>query len=168
MKRALDDAVIQEMKNSDYSIDYTYFDLKLALGISACAVACLAQFYPLKYPANFWLLVCCVSVYAALSTAMTYVITFLEKDCFLFTKPNSSKCGVSLAIASRLPKYQDQYELRIQLRGQPKGREQVSLKKSVTSYFDSEGHLAAELIHSDFRSLLGQFETTCSAIRKSL
>lgn len=31
----------------------------------------LAQFYPKKYPANFWLLLGCVAAYVVLSTLMT-------------------------------------------------------------------------------------------------
>ncbi len=54
-------------------------------------MACLAQFYPLKYPASFWLLASCVCTYATLSTGMTYIAAFLERDAIAFTKPNSKK-----------------------------------------------------------------------------
>lgn len=54
-------------------------------------MACLAQFYPLKYPASFWLLVGCVSTYAVLSALMTYVAAVLERDGFAFTQPNPKK-----------------------------------------------------------------------------
>lgn len=37
----------------------------------SCAVACLAQFWPKKYPANFWLLASCVAAYVVLSSLMT-------------------------------------------------------------------------------------------------
>lgn len=34
-------------------------------------MACLAQFYPKKYPDNFWLLAACVPAYVVLSSLMT-------------------------------------------------------------------------------------------------
>lgn len=37
----------------------------------SCGLALLAQFYPKKYPANFWLLLGCVAAYVVLSTLMT-------------------------------------------------------------------------------------------------
>lgn len=67
-------------------------------------MALLAQFYPLKYPASFWLLVCCVTTYTVLSTAMSLVTMFLEHDAIAFTKPNSKKVGgqcVSLGAGGR-------------------------------------------------------------------
>lgn len=56
-------------------------------------MACLAQFYPLKYPASFWLLASCVSIYAVLSTAMTAVASLLERDGIAFTHPCPKKVG---------------------------------------------------------------------------
>lgn len=37
----------------------------------SCAVACLAQFYPKKYPDNFWVLAGCVATYVVLSSLMS-------------------------------------------------------------------------------------------------
>lgn len=64
-------------------------------------MACLAQFYPLKYPASFWLLVGCVSTYAVLSALMTYVAAVLERDGFAFTQPNPKKVCAQEAERSR-------------------------------------------------------------------
>lgn len=147
-------------------------------------MACLAQFYPQKYPANAWLLVGCVSTYALLSAAMTLVATVLEQDAIAFTQPCAKKVrawvrgrarlparwwqctvwrgavggwtasasqgveqhwgspsvtpsrpphgtpswpaspqgGVALVVGSKLPRFQDVYTLRVQMRGAPKGQ----------------------------------------------
>ncbi|GAB4816741.1 hypothetical protein N2152v2_003787 [Parachlorella kessleri] len=127
----------------------------------------VVEFYPLKYPASFWLLASCVCTYATLSTGMTYIAAFLERDAIAFTKPNSKKAGTALLVGSKLPRFQDEYHLRIQLRGAEKGREEVSLKKSVAAYFDSAGHVVADAIRADFRALLQRFEAECLKIRKA-
>lgn len=42
-----------------------------SLHARSCGLACLAQFYPKKYPDNFWVLVGCVSGYVVLSLLMS-------------------------------------------------------------------------------------------------
>jgi signal peptidase complex subunit 2 len=78
-------------------------------------VACLAQFYPKKYPANFWLLVGCVAVYVVLSTLMTVVAAVFERDAIALTRtvPGGPP---ALAISTRLPRFQETYTLRIATR----------------------------------------------------
>lgn len=78
----------------------------------SCGVACLAQFYPKKYPANFWLLVGCVAAYMVLSTLMTVVAAVFERDAIALTRavPGGPP---ALAISTRLPRFQETYTLRI-------------------------------------------------------
>lgn len=47
------------------------FPVYVACSPCSCGLALLAQFYPKKYPANFWLLLGCVVAYVVLSTLMT-------------------------------------------------------------------------------------------------
>lgn len=47
-----------------------------------CALAAIAQFYPVKYPDNFWILVTCVGLYIATSLVSTLVLGSIEGDIF--------------------------------------------------------------------------------------
>ncbi len=46
----------------------------------------LAQFYPKKFPDNWYLLLGCVVAYAFLSTVLNIFINNVEGDAFLITK----------------------------------------------------------------------------------
>ncbi|PRW59420.1 putative signal peptidase complex subunit 2 [Chlorella sorokiniana] len=157
MKRALDDAVIQTVCDAGHIVDNSYTDTKIVLGLLACAVACLAQFWPKKYPANTWVLAGCVAAYVVLSTLMTLVATVWEKEAIVFTKARPGGSPV-LVVSSKLPRFQDLYTLRVALRptGSGSGSEGVSLTKSVGEYFHEDGHLAADVIRQDTLALLEQ------------
>ncbi|KAI7841303.1 hypothetical protein COHA_004922 [Chlorella ohadii] len=157
LKRSLDDAVIQSVSDAGHTVDNLYTDIKIVLGLLACAVACLAQFYPKKYPANFWLLACCVASYVVLSTLMTVVATLWEKDAIVMTKARPGG-PPALVVSSKMPRFQDLYTLRVALRptGGGSGSEGVSLTKSVGDYFHEDGHLAADVIRQDTQALLEQ------------
>ena len=75
-------------------------------------MACLAQFYPLKYPANFWLLAGCVAAYTVLSGLMTLVAMVLEKDATALTRavPGGPP---ALTVSTHMPRFQETYTLRI-------------------------------------------------------
>eukprot|EP00884_Botryococcus_braunii_P022442 jgi/Botrbrau1/8882/Bobra.0148s0002.1 len=138
-KEALDDAAAQVIIAEDYPEDKKVANLKLGLGLATCFFALLAQFYPKKFPDNWWLL--------------------LEGDAFLITQP---KNGVPVRVASRLPRYTTAYTLVISKdtgRHQPKtSRESVTLPTQVTSYFDEEGYLAQHIFQKDVKDLLHKFE----------
>ena len=73
----------------------------------------LAQFYPLKYPANTWLLVGCVAAYCLLSAALT-LLSHSEHDAVAFTRAAPGRAA--LVVASRMPRHQDLYTLRLAAR----------------------------------------------------
>lgn len=72
-----------------YLEDVFLSNVRIALGLAACSVALLAQFYPLKFPANVPLLVSCIVVYVLLNLALQYLATFKEKNHILFTHPKT-------------------------------------------------------------------------------
>ena len=53
-----------------------------------CLFALVAQFYPRKFPDNYWLLVICVAAYALCTAALNMFITYVEGDAILFTLPH--------------------------------------------------------------------------------
>ena len=73
----------------------------------------LAQFYPLKYPANAPLLVGCVVAYCLLSLAMA-LLAHYERDAVAFSR--AAPARAALVVASSMPRHQDLYTLRLAAR----------------------------------------------------
>ncbi|EFN57522.1 hypothetical protein CHLNCDRAFT_143120 [Chlorella variabilis] len=156
LKRALDEAVIEAAGEEGHRIDNIYTDTKIVLGLLACGVACLAQFYPKKYPDNTLLLAGCVVAYVVLSSLMTVVAMVCEKDVIAFTRAAPGG-PPALAIASRLPRFQQFYTLCVTPRGAraaSRGGGAQSLSRSVGEYFHEDGQLAAGVIKKDAVELL--------------
>jgi hypothetical protein len=102
---------LQVLLQQGYTLDQTFSNLRIGLGLLAILIACVGQFYPAKYPANFWLLVFCVSTYTVLSGSISLLGMLVEKDQFAFTQPSSD--GVALVLGSKMPRHQDVYTLHI-------------------------------------------------------
>lgn len=51
-----------------------------------CALAAVAQFYPKKYPDNFWVLLVCVGLYMAATLALNIMFSGTEGDVFYIAK----------------------------------------------------------------------------------
>ena len=49
------DAWLQAMEAQGYKQDYRKTDITMGIGLLAIFVTCLAQFFPGKWPKNFWL-----------------------------------------------------------------------------------------------------------------
>ena len=54
--------------------------------VHRCSLAAMAQFYPKKYPDNFWVLVFCVGLYVAASLAHSALFSGIEGDVFFIAK----------------------------------------------------------------------------------
>ena len=68
-------------------------NVKIALGLITCGLALLAQFYPVKFPANYNVLVACVAGYCVFNTLLQLYISYVEKGIVLFTRPKPGKGG---------------------------------------------------------------------------
>lgn len=158
------DRPLQTVSNAGYKVNYIVTDTKIGVGILAISLALLAQFYPSKFPANFWLLVGCVSAYATLSFVLTLIALFWEKDAIAFT--NESDKRPSLVISSKLPKYKDEYILKIALKVEGNAANcadetsGVTLKKSVANYFTKEGEIVPSRVKEDVLRSLKDIEKT--------
>ena len=116
-------------------------------------MACLAQFWPVKYPDSYWLLVACVCGYTLLSTLVNGVGVLLEKDTIVLTKARQGRGGMTAR--SSLPRFSETYTLAVRPRGTPPGSaREATLEKSVGKYFDAEGMLHAEVVEADTAALL--------------
>lgn len=80
---------MQAIIDRGYLEDVFLSNVRIALGLAACAVALVAQFYPLKFPANVTLLVVCIAVYVLLNVVLQYMAIVKEKNHILFTHPKT-------------------------------------------------------------------------------
>ena len=68
-----------------------------------CLLAAVAQFWPQKFPANWWVLFVCVSLYAIASVCLSLFTSRAEGEVFLFLEPEV--CGrQAAAILTNLAK----------------------------------------------------------------
>lgn len=51
-----------------------------------CGLALLAQFYPKKYPENYWVLLVCVGLYIAATLFLNSIFSGMEGDVFYIAK----------------------------------------------------------------------------------
>ncbi|MCO5576257.1 hypothetical protein L7F22_030066 [Adiantum nelumboides] len=137
LKRVLDDTVTEIVTSKGYSENVSLGNLKMGLGLLACALALVAQFYPKKFPANKEVLIWCIILYIVLFIALQLVMHFKEKNHILFTHPlQDSFSSTGLAISSKFPRFSDLYTLEI-ASADPKSlsaNPPVEFTKSVTKW----------------------------------
>jgi signal peptidase complex subunit 2 len=61
--------------------------------VRRCLLALLAQFYPKKWPAQWWIMLVCVLAYGACTLALNAFVSRVEGDAFLFTRPRKARAG---------------------------------------------------------------------------
>lgn len=168
VKQVLDEATTDAFKEYGYEPNYFMDNLKLIIMFTSCVFAMVAQFYPLPFPASRPLLgVCCVS-YFALNGLFQFIVTFIDKDTIIITKPNKvctrySFCspliccllwtnlnlfqsGNVLRIRTSFPRFQEYFTLIIQSED-PKSPE-TTAKMYVGRYFTEKG--AVDLVMLNF------------------
>lgn len=89
VKRVVDERSAACILDAGYSENFRTSNTKIALGLSTCACALVAQFYPKPFPENYWVLVVCVTAYFLLNTALQAFLHFRERDIILTTRPKA-------------------------------------------------------------------------------
>lgn len=175
LKQILDESVasaILEQMEEDYRLD----NFKLAIMVSACLFAVVAQFAPIPFPASRPLLGICCCIYFILSGVLQLITTFIDKDSILLTKPlvkndknrDMEKHGVR--VRSQLPRFSEWYTVILEFQG----RENSPLaeqKWSVGQFFDKEGMfdeigLIKEVQSLYHRMAQGKYDNKTSAATK--
>lgn len=87
VKQVLDDATIKAITEGGYEANYSWENIKLLMMFVACVFAMVAQFFPMPFPDSRPLLAVCCAAYFIISTILQYIVTFVDKDTILFTKP---------------------------------------------------------------------------------
>jgi len=161
VKRQLDEVATEAIVDRGYLEDVFYSNVRIAIGLAACGVACLAQFYPLKFPANVNLLLVCIGIYILLNLALHFLSIVKEKNHILFTHPKTgSYTTTGLAISSKLPRFSSQYTLRI-ASSEPQSvsaRPAVEMTRNITEWFTGDGVLAEKLYWKNVEQLLDEYE----------
>ncbi|GAQ81603.1 microsomal signal peptidase complex subunit [Klebsormidium nitens] len=161
VKRHLDEVATEAIIDRGYLEDVFFSNVRIAIGLASCGVACLAQFYPQKFPANVTLLMVCIGIYILLNLALQFLAIFKEKNHILFTHPKTgSYTTTGLAVSSKLPRFSSQYTLRIGS-SEPNSvsaRPAVEMTRSITEWFTGDGILAEKEYWKAVEQLLDEYE----------
>ncbi|VVB07774.1 unnamed protein product [Arabis nemorensis] len=147
VKHILDESVSEIVTSRGYKEDVRLSNLKLMLGAIIIVVALVAQFYKKKFPENRDFL-----IYVVLSAVMQLIMYTMEKNAILFTYPlEGSFTSTGLVVSSKLPRFSDQYTLRIES-ADPKS---ISAGKPVQ--LTKDGVLVEGLFWKDVEALIREY-----------
>ena len=88
VKQVLDDATSETLIEDGFIPNYFMENLKLFFMFLSCVFAMIAQFYPITFPDSRPLLGFCCVMYFLLSVILQGMITYIDKDVILISKPN--------------------------------------------------------------------------------
>jgi signal peptidase complex subunit 2 len=174
LKQILDEAVaasVLEKLDEDYRLD----NFKLAVMISACLFAVVAQFAPVPFPDSRPLLGVCCCCYFLLSGLLQLITTFVDKDSILLTKSLENTKNKDLKIngvrvRSQFPRFSEFYTVILEYQGL-ENSPLVEQRWSVGQFFDKEGFfdeigLQKEVESLYFRLEQGKYDSKTSAAAK--
>jgi len=169
LKQVLDEAVFSALLDDPPLVeeDYTLENIKLLLMSLACACAAVGQFSPLPFPESRAILGACCIAYFTLSGILQLVLTFIERDTILITKPPKNGDykikNKGLRIRSDLPRYDEHYSVTIEY-DKMENSPFVKEAWSVGKFFDGEGMFDEVYFTEATQNLLkrlekGQYDT---------
>ncbi|RYH20957.1 hypothetical protein EON65_21970 [archaeon] len=88
VKQVFDDCIMETITDAGYAANYSWENFKLLLMFVSCVFALVAQFYPMPFPSSRPLLAVCCVMYFIISSVLQFIVTFIDKDTIMFTKPN--------------------------------------------------------------------------------
>lgn len=153
MKRAMDEGLLELLvEDAGVKEDHSATDFKLLIMFVACVSALVAQFYPIPFPDNRWLLGGCFFVYFALSGLYQYHTWYVEKDYIFWSKKAKGSDAAAaaaaaakpLAVRTQLPRFDEMYTVIVE---QPQGTQIAKASSSVGAFFTAVSlpYLALEL-----------------------
>lgn len=182
VKQILDETVAGTFTTEDVSAhgqsvqleeDYSHENIKLFLMALACGFAAVAQFgLATDFPKNrLWLGICCAS-YFCISGILQLIMTFIDKDCIMITKPLHDPDAVKLVkkggnklmdkygirVRSQFPRFSEFYTVILEFQGKDPPSEFVSQSWSVGNFFDVDGFFDEEGLMLEVEKLYRRFE----------
>lgn len=160
VKNALDDAV-RKILTEHYKFveNHRVVDIRLSICTVACmfAVGALIYDYLNPFPTSRPVLILCVLSYFILMGVLTVFTTFTEKNYIVFAL-EKDKAGMGpdhyWNAKSTLRRYDDTFELTISYEdGETSRKEEQTLKKSVSSWFDEDGVLLFDVFVNDINEM---------------
>lgn len=121
----------------------------------SCVFAMVAQFYPIPFPDSRPLLGACCAIYFILSGVLQYIMTFIDKDTILFTKPNKTTKD-ELRIRTAFTRFQEYFSLIVEDRND--SSRATTAKMYVGRYFTLKGEYDEERFKSDVKMHIKLFE----------
>jgi len=182
VKQILDETVAGTIMSEDLSAhgeavqiqeEYTHDNVKLFLMALACGFAAVAQFaLASDFPKNrLWLGVCCAS-YFCISGIIQLIMTFIDKDCVIMTKPLTDPDAIKLVkkggnkemdkygirVRSVFPRFSEFYTVILEFQGKAPPSEFVTETWSVGQFFDVDGLFDEEGMTIEVEKLYQRFE----------
>lgn len=182
VKQILDETVAGTLVTEDLSAhgeavqideEYSHDNLKLFLMALACGFAAVAQFgLATDFPKNrMWLGVCCAS-YFCISGILQLIMTFIDKDCIMMTKPLSDPEAIKLVknggnklmdkygirVRSQFPRFSEYYTIILEFQGKDPPSEFVKETWSVGQFFDVDGFFDEEGLMLEVEKLYRRLE----------
>ncbi|XP_058118669.1 signal peptidase complex subunit 2 [Anopheles ziemanni] len=157
VKHALDDSVKSALMNHNNMkelfgiIDGRLFICALAVGI---ALVALGYDYEYTFPASKPVLIVCVCCYFFLMGVLTVYTTYVEKGIFVLSEQKDTSGSVKRWKASSdMKKYDDKYELTVQLKDS-RGIREATVTKSVANFIDTNGVVLDDLVASEVNRIV--------------
>mmetsp|Transcript_35316 Transcript_35316/g.59956 ORF Transcript_35316/g.59956 Transcript_35316/m.59956 type:complete len:249 (-) Transcript_35316:833-1579(-) len=182
VKQILDETVAGTIMSEDLSAhgedvqleeEYSHDNLKLFLMALACGFAAVAQFgLAADFPKNrLWLGVCCAA-YFCISGILQLIMTFIDKDCIMMTKPlkdanmiklvkksgNKEMDKYGIRVRSQFPRFSEFYAVILEFQGKDPPSDFVKGTWSVGQFFDVEGFFDEEGLMIEIENLYQRFE----------
>ena len=154
--------------------DYRHDNMKLALMFTACCFAAVAQFgLKTEFPddSNRWALGLCCAIYFCISGILQLIMTFVDKDCIMVTKPIKDEKMIQLVrgsgnkemdkygvrVRTQFPRFSEFYTVILEFEGK-ENSEFVKGTWSVGKFFDVDGYFDEEGMAIEIEELFQRFE----------
>lgn len=185
VKQILDETVASTISESNTDLsshgskvkiceDYRHDNMKLILMFTACCFAAVAQFgLKTEFPddSNRWALGLCCAVYFCISGILQLIMTFVDKDCIMVTKPISDGAMIKLVkgsgnkemdkygirVRTQFPRFSEYYTVILEFEGK-ENSEFVKETWSVGKFFDVDGYFDEEGMAIEIEELFQRFE----------
>ena len=181
VKQILDETVAGTFLEGDLSAhgekvqieeEVSHDNKKLILMTAACCFAAIAQFgLAADFPKNRILLGACCAAYFCLSGILQLIMTFIDKDCIMMTKPLKDEEAIKLVkaggnkemdkygirVRTQFPRFSEYYTVILEFQGK-ESSEFVTQTWSVGQFFDVDGYFDEDGLMIEVEKLYRRFE----------